>query len=74
MEERMYSKEEVMNYMIAAVYGYTKGIYKGLIGSVVIAGVGVGIGVAVQKIREHALKKKLNDTIDDFKEYVAEMD
>ena len=71
MEERMYSTQEVTEIAGGAIlYGGMLGVVYTLGGLVLIGGVKFVAGA----IKEHIQKKKLEKTIDDFNEFVAEMD
>lgn len=71
MEERMYSTQEVTEITGGAIlYGGMLGVVYTLGGLVLIGGVKLVAGA----IKEHIQKKKLEKTVDDFKNHVAEMD
>lgn len=78
MEDKLYTKEEVWNYMGAAVGGYRRGAIEGAITGTVImlalAGISAGLGIGIQKIRDHVWNKKLAKAADEINEKVAEME
>ena len=75
MEETMYSAREAVEMATKAfVNGSVLGAVEGAVCTVVTMALIGGIAIAAEKIKERVQKKKLEKTVDDFKEFVAEMD